>query len=154
MIEKRRREEIKIESKLISVCHWVLADFFSPFLTGYPIVNDPLYNHPVFGPEKGKGGLMGKTDEELIAQLISIHNAENWLGIEGEDSGGPSVDIFGPPLPPLPDSVGLGLGDRLSSAQSNEPSDLDVIRLEKPRSSSFLPSRTPFKTKKSTRFGR
>lgn len=62
---------------------------------GYPIVNDPLYNHPVFGPEKGKGGLIGKTDEQLIQELISIHNAENWLGIEGEDGGGGGGDIFG-----------------------------------------------------------
>lgn len=52
---------------------------------GYPIVNDPLYNHTVFGPEKGKAGNIGKTDEELIHDLISIHNAENWLGGEGED---------------------------------------------------------------------
>jgi len=68
--------------------------------TGYPIVNDPLYNHPVFGPEKGKGGNIGKSDEQLIQDLISIHNAENWLGIEGEDSvGGGGGDIFGLPPP-------------------------------------------------------
>ncbi|XP_039281272.1 RNA pseudouridylate synthase domain-containing protein 2 isoform X3 [Nilaparvata lugens] len=51
---------------------------------GYPVVNDPLYNHTVFGPEKGKGGRIGKTDEELIRDLISIHNAENWLGMDGD----------------------------------------------------------------------
>ena len=50
------------------------------FLAGYPVVNDPLYNHEVFGPQKGKGGLIGKSDEQLIQDLISIHNAENWLG--------------------------------------------------------------------------
>lgn len=65
------------------------------WLIGYPIVNDPLYNHPVFGPEKGKGGLIGKTDDQLIQELISIHNAENWLGVEGEDGGGGGGDIFG-----------------------------------------------------------
>lgn len=53
-------------------------------LTGYPVVNDPLYNHTVFGPEKGKGGNIGKNDEELIHDLINIHNAENWLGMEGD----------------------------------------------------------------------
>ena len=63
------------------------------FLTfaGYPILNDPLYNHPVFGPEKGKGGRIGKTDDQLIADLIAIHNAENWLGggvLDGADGGG------------------------------------------------------------------
>ena len=51
---------------------------------GFPVMNDPLYNHVVFGPEKGKGGNIGKTDEALIADLISIHNAENWLGMDGD----------------------------------------------------------------------
>nr|KAF7413128.1 hypothetical protein H0235_012979 [Vespula pensylvanica] len=51
---------------------------------GYPVVNDPLYNHVVFGPHKGKGGNIGKTDEELVRDLISIHNAENWLGMDGD----------------------------------------------------------------------
>lgn len=46
--------------------------------------NDPLYNHVVFGPEKGRGGVIGKTDEQLIHDLINIHNAENWLGMDGD----------------------------------------------------------------------
>lgn len=53
-------------------------------LSGYPVVNDPLYNHTVFGPQKGKGGVFGKSDEELITDLINIHNAEKWLGIDGD----------------------------------------------------------------------
>jgi hypothetical protein len=57
-------------------------------LIGYPVVNDPLYNHEVFGPEKGKHGNIGKTDEQLIQDLISIHNAENWLGMDIESEGG------------------------------------------------------------------
>jgi len=52
---------------------------------GYPIINDPLYNHEVFGPNKGKGGDIGdKTEEQLVRDLISIHNAENWLGVDGD----------------------------------------------------------------------
>ena len=47
-------------------------------------MNDPLYNHTVFGLDKGKGGNIGKSDEKLISDLISIHNAENWLGMEGD----------------------------------------------------------------------
>lgn len=53
-------------------------------LTGFPVVNDPLYNHVVFGPNKGKGGLIGKADDELIRDLVNIHNAENWLGMDGD----------------------------------------------------------------------
>lgn len=61
---------------------------------GYPVVNDPLYNHVVFGPHKGKGGNIGKTDEELVRDLISIHNAENWLGMDGDSD----MSLFKPKL--------------------------------------------------------
>ena len=34
---------------------------------GYPIINDPIYNHPVaWGPNKGKGGTCRKMDDILI----------------------------------------------------------------------------------------
>lgn len=45
---------------------------------GHPIQNDPLYNDTVFGPEKGRDGNFGKTDEQLVRDLICAHNAENW----------------------------------------------------------------------------
>ncbi|XP_033209288.1 RNA pseudouridylate synthase domain-containing protein 2-like isoform X2 [Belonocnema kinseyi] len=61
---------------------------------GYPVVNDPLYNHVVFGPQKGKGGDIGKTDEELVRDLIGIHNAENWLGMDGDSD----MSLFKPKL--------------------------------------------------------
>jgi len=51
---------------------------------GFPVINDPLYNHTVFGPNKGKGGIQGKSDAQLIQDLIAIHNAENWLGMDGD----------------------------------------------------------------------
>lgn len=52
---------------------------------GFPIVNDPLYNDKVFGPLKGKGGdFGGKTDDELIKELIEIHNAEGFLGLDAD----------------------------------------------------------------------
>jgi len=51
---------------------------------GYPIINDPLYNHTVFGSGKGKGGVIDKSDDQLIKDLIAIHNAENWLGMDGD----------------------------------------------------------------------
>lgn len=62
-------------------------DQFGFCFKGHPIVNDPLYNHEVFGSAKGRGGdIDGKTDEQLIHDLITIHNAENWLGIDGTDA--------------------------------------------------------------------
>lgn len=52
---------------------------------GYPIANDPLYNHTVFGPLKGRGGdFGGKTDDELINELMKIHNAQSWLTGDGD----------------------------------------------------------------------
>jgi hypothetical protein len=53
---------------------------------GHPVINDPLYNHPVFGPAKGRGGDMGgRSDEQLVEQLMELHSAEHWLGEEGAD---------------------------------------------------------------------
>jgi len=46
---------------------------------GHPITNDPLYNSEIFGPEKGKNGNIGKTNEELIRDLIKFHTIENWI---------------------------------------------------------------------------
>ena len=49
------------------------------------MVNDPLYNHVVFGPEKGKGGRIGKSDEKLIEvnTIILCHlkqrSYQRWL---------------------------------------------------------------------------
>lgn len=58
---------------------------YTIYVIGYPVVNDPLYNHEVFGPNKGRGGdIGGKSDEQLVKDLINIHNAENWLGIDGD----------------------------------------------------------------------
>ncbi|XP_038067185.1 RNA pseudouridylate synthase domain-containing protein 2-like [Patiria miniata] len=43
---------------------------------GYPIVNDPLYNNPVWGTQLGKGGDIPHTDEDLLTELIKQHTAE------------------------------------------------------------------------------
>lgn len=76
---------------------------------GYPVVNDPLYNHEVFGPTKGRGGDIGKTDDELVKDLINIHNAENWLGIDGDSE----LSLFKPMKPGT--SVGADSDDGLSN---------------------------------------
>ncbi|KAK0162580.1 hypothetical protein PV327_006347 [Microctonus hyperodae] len=81
---------------------------------GYPVVNDPLYNHIVFGPEKGKGGNIGKTDEELVKDLIGIHNAENWLGMDGDSE----MSLFKPKLD-IEDRVSNSSGDKEISPMSN-----------------------------------
>jgi hypothetical protein len=72
--------------RFLDVFNYANALFFlSSLPPGYPVVNDPLYNHEVFGPNKGRGGdIGGKTDEQLVRDLINIHNAENWLGIDGD----------------------------------------------------------------------
>ncbi|XP_023290767.1 RNA pseudouridylate synthase domain-containing protein 2 [Orussus abietinus] len=104
---------------------------------GYPVVNDPLYNHVVFGPEKGKGGNIGKTDEELVKDLIGIHNAENWLGmdgdaemslfkpkleIEGEGSEGPEKEVS-PGPGPAPEDEAKALKVTVGTQTGSESTD-------------------------------
>ncbi|XP_071582223.1 pseudouridylate synthase RPUSD2 isoform X4 [Temnothorax nylanderi] len=84
---------------------------------GYPVVNDPLYNHVVFGPHKGKGGNIGKTDEELVRDLISIHNAENWLGMDGDSD----MSLFKPKLELEERMLGSGSDKDNSSSPSSTP---------------------------------
>lgn len=51
---------------------------------------------------KGKGGdLGGKSDEELVRDLIHIHNAENWLGMDGDSE----LSMFNPRKSDLDDSL-------------------------------------------------
>lgn len=67
-------------------------------------MNDPLYNHEVFGPTKGRGGdIGGKTDEQLVRDLINIHNAENWLGIDGDSE----LSLFKPMKSDSDDGLGV-----------------------------------------------
>ena len=81
---------------IISINHTILN-------LGYPVVNDPLYNHEVFGPNKGRGGdIGGKSDEQLVKDLINIHNAENWLGIDGDSD----LSMFKPMKNDLDDNKG------------------------------------------------
>ncbi|NXD83606.1 RUSD2 protein, partial [Halcyon senegalensis] len=50
---------------------------------GHPIVNDPIYNMAAWGPERGKGGKIGKTDEELLEALLEEHRSKQSLDILG-----------------------------------------------------------------------
>ncbi|XP_029454420.1 RNA pseudouridylate synthase domain-containing protein 2 isoform X2 [Rhinatrema bivittatum] len=48
---------------------------------GHPIVNDPIYNAHAWGPSKGKGGKINKTDEELLQALVEEHRKKQSLDI-------------------------------------------------------------------------
>nr|DBA14132.1 TPA: hypothetical protein GDO54_005144 [Pyxicephalus adspersus] len=55
---------------------------------GHPIVNDPVYNTEAWGPNRGKRGEIGKTNEELLQSLIKEHKAKqslDMLDISEED---------------------------------------------------------------------
>merc|ERR1719264_2356323 len=77
---------------------------------GHPIVNDPLYNSTSFGPEKGKGGRLGKSNDQLILDLMESHTLANWIKseeylackeedeLEEEKVGGNKVENLGPDL--------------------------------------------------------
>ncbi|KAH9628977.1 hypothetical protein HF086_001887 [Spodoptera exigua] len=110
---------------------------------GYPVVNDPLYNHPVFGPLRGKGGdTGGKSDEQLVRDLIAIHNAENWLGVDAADDD----LLFSKPV--SDDKVGeddcdTGPASRESSPRLESPAPgvtPSTIMTHFPSSSATLPS--------------
>nr|XP_061799014.1 pseudouridylate synthase RPUSD2-like [Nerophis lumbriciformis] len=55
---------------------------------GFPILNDPIYGADAWGPHRGKGGLVGKSDEELLKALVEEHrNQESLHLLEVSDNG-------------------------------------------------------------------
>ncbi|XP_029982654.1 pseudouridylate synthase RPUSD2 [Sphaeramia orbicularis] len=48
---------------------------------GFPILNDPIYGSSAWGPHRGKGGLVGKSDEELLHALVKEHQAQESLNL-------------------------------------------------------------------------
>ncbi|CAK8680205.1 unnamed protein product [Clavelina lepadiformis] len=44
---------------------------------GYPIVNDPLYNHPAWGPERFKHGPCIKNINEIVGEISRTHE-QTW----------------------------------------------------------------------------
>ncbi|XP_001381115.2 pseudouridylate synthase RPUSD2 [Monodelphis domestica] len=58
---------------------------------GHPIINDPIYNTAAWGPARGRGGHIPKTDDELLRDLVEEHRAKQSLDI---------LDLFEGDLPP------------------------------------------------------
>ncbi|XP_037097467.1 RNA pseudouridylate synthase domain-containing protein 2 [Syngnathus acus] len=55
---------------------------------GFPILNDPIYGASAWGPHRGKGGMMGKSDEELLKALVEEHkNQESLHLLDVSDNG-------------------------------------------------------------------
>ncbi|TSN67133.1 RNA pseudouridylate synthase domain-containing protein 2 [Bagarius yarrelli] len=46
---------------------------------GFPILNDPIYGSSAWGPNRGKGGLVGKNDQQLLEALIEEHRSKESL---------------------------------------------------------------------------
>ncbi|KAM9354360.1 pseudouridylate synthase RPUSD2 isoform 2-T2 [Pholidichthys leucotaenia] len=43
---------------------------------GFPILNDPIYGSSAWGPNRGKGGFVGKSNEELLQALVEEHRSQ------------------------------------------------------------------------------
>ncbi|KAK7904355.1 hypothetical protein WMY93_016962 [Mugilogobius chulae] len=46
---------------------------------GFPILNDPIYSSSAWGPHRGKGGMVGRTNEELLLALVEEHRSHESL---------------------------------------------------------------------------
>ena len=52
------------------------ADFLCSICPGFPISNDPIYSSSVWGPNRGKGGDFGKSEEQvsfLYKSVLSVN---------------------------------------------------------------------------------
>ncbi|XP_008284563.1 pseudouridylate synthase RPUSD2 [Stegastes partitus] len=48
---------------------------------GFPIINDPIYGASAWGPHRGKGGHIGKSDDELLQALVEEHRSQESLNL-------------------------------------------------------------------------
>ncbi|KAM6181283.1 pseudouridylate synthase RPUSD2 [Erethizon dorsatum] len=101
---------------------------------GHPILNDPIYNSVAWGPSRGRGGHIPKTDEELLRDLVAEHQAKQSLDV---------LDLCESDLSPgLPDSIAASselakdsLEELTTAAQKMDgvveaaPHDLDTMAL-------------------------
>uniref|UniRef100_A0A8C8WB32 Pseudouridylate synthase RPUSD2 n=1 Tax=Panthera leo TaxID=9689 RepID=A0A8C8WB32_PANLE len=101
---------------------------------GHPILNDPIYNSVAWGPSRGRGGHIPKTDEELLRDLVAEHQAKQSLDVldlcEGDlspgliDSTAPSSELGKDHLEELAASA-----QKMDGAVDAAPQDLDTMAL-------------------------
>ncbi|XP_027426703.1 RNA pseudouridylate synthase domain-containing protein 2 [Zalophus californianus] len=101
---------------------------------GHPILNDPIYNSFAWGPSRGRGGHIPKTDEELLRDLVAEHQAKQSLDVldlcEGDlspgliDSTAPSSELGKDHLEELATSA-----QKMDGAVEAAPQDLDTMAL-------------------------
>uniref|UniRef100_A0A0P6JFL2 Pseudouridylate synthase RPUSD2 n=1 Tax=Heterocephalus glaber TaxID=10181 RepID=A0A0P6JFL2_HETGA len=101
---------------------------------GHPIINDPIYNSLAWGPSRGRGGHIPKTDEELLRDLVTEHQTKQSLDV---------LDLCESDLSPrFPDSTAASselakgnLEELITAAQKMDgvveapPQDLDTMIL-------------------------
>lgn len=101
---------------------------------GHPILNDPIYNSVAWGPSRGRGGHIPKTDEELLRDLVAEHQAKQSLDVlnlcEGDLSSGltasaaPSSELGQDRLEDLAASA-----PKMDGVAEAAPQDLDTMTL-------------------------
>ncbi|XP_025328960.1 pseudouridylate synthase RPUSD2 [Canis lupus baileyi] len=101
---------------------------------GHPILNDPIYNSVAWGPSRGRGGHIPKTDEELLRDLVAEHQAKQSLDVldlcEGDlppgliDSTAPSSEVGKDHIEELAASA-----QKMDGAVEATPQDLDTMTL-------------------------
>ncbi|KAM7156285.1 pseudouridylate synthase RPUSD2 isoform 2-T2 [Molossus nigricans] len=101
---------------------------------GHPILNDPIYNSVAWGPSRGQGGHIPKTDEELLRDLVAEHQAKQSLDVldlcEGDlspgltDSTAPSSELAKDHLEDLAASA-----QKMDGVLEAAPQNLDAIAL-------------------------
>ena len=80
---------------------------------GFPILNDPIYGSSAWGPNRGKGGVVGKSNEELLQDLVEEHRSQESLHM---------LDI-------LDDSIGTGQeADKNKISEKTDKSDDEKSR--------------------------
>ncbi|XP_076983574.1 pseudouridylate synthase RPUSD2 [Tamandua tetradactyla] len=99
---------------------------------GHPIINDPIYNSVAWGPSRGRGGHIPKTDEELLQDLVAEHQAKQSLDVlelcESDlspgliDSTAPSSELDKNSLEELASAA-----QKMNGAIEKVPQDLDRV---------------------------